>query len=208
MGLIHRTARSVCLRVLFAASLACLTTVHAGAVQGAKAAAPRPLRIAIDPGHTPERGGALGARGIFEVRYNDALAQKVCDALRTAGFTPVLTRTPSEKMSLDARAQLANAGHADLFLSLHHDSAQLRYLETFKAGSRDAYRTTEPIRGYSLFVSQLNPHFNQSYRFAELLGDQLLAIGRMPSLPSRFPAKTGHCSIRCGASIVSTISLC
>ncbi|RQH00212.1 N-acetylmuramoyl-L-alanine amidase family protein [Paraburkholderia dinghuensis] len=150
--------------------------------QAVEATTHRPLRIAIDSGHTPEHGGALGARGIYEVQYNDALAQKVCDALRTAGFTPVLTRTSSQDISLDARAQLANAGHADLFLSIHHDSAQLRYLEKFEAGSRDAYRTTKPIRGYSLFVSQLNPHFAQSMRFATLLGDQLRAIGRTPSL--------------------------
>jgi N-acetylmuramoyl-L-alanine amidase len=180
--LIPRAAISLCLRVLLAASLACLAAVHAGAVQRAEAAAPRPLRIVIDPGHTPERGGAVGAQGIFEVRYNDALAQKVCDALRAAGFTPVLTRTPSEEISLDARAQLANAGHADLFLSIHHDSAQPRYLEKVKAGALDAYRTTKPIRGYSLFVSQLNPQFANSYRFAALLGDQLLAMGRVPSL--------------------------
>lgn len=182
MGLIRRTAISVCLRVLFAASLACLTNARAAAAQDTEAAAHRPLRIAIDPGHTREHGGALGARGIFEVRYNDSLAQKVCVALRAAGFTPVLTRTPEDELSLDARAQSANAGRADLFLSIHHDSAQLRYLEKFKAGSLDAYRTTKPIRGYSLFVSQLNPHFTQSYRFAELLGDQLSAIGRAPSL--------------------------
>lgn len=182
MGLIRHTAAAAWCRVLLAAWLACLTIGHAGAVQAEESALHHPLRVVIDPGHTPEHGGALGARGIFEVKYNDALAQKVCDALKKAGFTPVLTRTPSQEIGLDARAQLANEEHADLFLSIHHDSAQLRYLEKFKAGSLDAYRTTKPIRGYSLFVSQLNPHFAQSLQFATLLGDQLRATGRTPTL--------------------------
>ena len=76
---------------------------------------------------------------------------------------------------------VAGGQHADLFLSLHHDSAQLRYLEKIVVDGRDAYRTTKPIQGYSLFVSRINPQFAKSYRFAALLGNEMRAMGRTPS---------------------------
>lgn len=164
-----------------ALSLMWLPAARASEGQRNESAVSRPLRIVIDPGHTPSRGGALGVRGIYEVRYNDALAAKVCVALRSAGFTPILTRAPGEEMTLDERARFAGGQHADLFLSLHHDSAQLRYLEKIVVDGRDAYRTTKPIQGYSLFVSRINPQFAKSYRFAALLGNEMRAMGRTPS---------------------------
>jgi N-acetylmuramoyl-L-alanine amidase len=168
--------------VLRALCLMWVPVARAGEGPVKRPAASRALRIVIDPGHTPSRGGALGARGIYEVQYNDALAAQVCEALGAAGFTPILSRAPGQEMSLEERARMAAGQHADLFLSLHHDSAQLRYLEKITVGGRDAYRTTRPIRGYSLFVSQINPQFARSYRFAALLGDEMRQIGRTPSL--------------------------
>lgn len=138
--------------------------------------------IVLDPGHSPLRPGALGARGLYEVSYNDALTARVALTLKSAGFNVVLTRTPLQEISLDGRSQIANSASADLFLAIHHDSTQLKYLEKFKAGKLDAYRTTAAISGYSLFVSQLNPHFAQSLRFAKLLAGGLHALGRLPAL--------------------------
>jgi len=152
----------------------------AGAAQ-ADAAAPPPFTVVIDPGHNPSQPGALGIKGIYEVVYNDQLAAQVVEALTAAGVRTVLTRKPTEEISLDGRTQLANTSGADLFLALHHDSAQLGYLERFVAGDKPAYRTKVPLAGYSLFVSTLNPQFEASRHFAEGLGQQLVALGRPPS---------------------------
>jgi len=179
MELTRRTSRLAALGL--ALCLPWLVLAHAGA-ESAGALGPRPLRIVVDPGHDPGPGGTLGVRGIYEVHYNDVLAGKVCAALAAAGFRPVLTRTAGQAMSLDDRAQLANAQHADLFLSIHHDSAQPRYLEKTKSGTLDAYRATKPIAGYSLFVSMRNPRFAQSYAFAEQLGEAMRKLGRSPAL--------------------------
>ncbi len=164
--------------------------VLAGLVAGISAAAcasqspagPRPVRIVIDPGHTPSQGGAVGVRGIHEVQYKDPPVMELVQAAPRAGFDVALTRGPTENVSLEARAQYANARQADLFLSIHHDSAQLQYLEKFKAGDLDAYRTTRPIAGYSIFVSQRNPRFAQSYGFAQMLGEEMRKLGRAPTL--------------------------
>lgn len=149
---------------------------------GAAAAGGLPFRVVIDPGHTPAQGGALGVRGQYEVVYNDKLAGQICAALKAAGFDAELTRGPQQDISLDGRAQFANARHADLFLAIHHDSAQLPYLEKIKVGTLPAYRTTKSITGYSLFVSERNPHFEQSYAFARLLGKEMRALGRAPAV--------------------------
>lgn len=141
----------------------------------------RPLTIVLDPGHTPSQQGALGARGIYEVAYNDALTAQLADALKGAGFSVVLTRTPHQAIGLDGRVQVANAHPADVFLAIHHDSAQLKYLEKTTWDALPAYRTTAPLSGYSLFVSGLNPRFDDSFRFAEGLGQEILKLGRGPS---------------------------
>ncbi|MFA9440808.1 N-acetylmuramoyl-L-alanine amidase [Uliginosibacterium sp. sgz301328] len=145
-------------------------------------AAAEPLRIVLDPGHTDAQGGALGARGVYEVRYNDTLARQVQDALRAEGFDVRMTRSPGQSIGLTERAQRANDAHAALFLSIHHDSAQPKYLEKTSVGAQLAYRTIQPMGGYSIFVSQLNPQFDRASTFARMLGDEMLKLGRAPAL--------------------------
>ena len=142
----------------------------------------KPFVVVIDPGHNPKQAGALGARGIREVTYNDNLSAKLAKTLRATGMQVVLTREATEEISLDGRAELANTRQADLFLALHHDSAQLKYLTKIELNGAPAYQTLQPIAGYSIFVSKLNPKFAQSLQFAELLGQKLLALGRPPTL--------------------------
>ncbi len=166
-------------RAVLAWLAACLPAL---AVASPPATGPRPARIVIDPGHTPAQGGALGVRGVYEVRYNDGLASQLVQALTQAGFEVALTRGPGDNVSLEERARFANARQADLFLSIHHDSAQLQYLEKVAVGDREAYRTTRPISGYSIFVSQRNPHFAPSLAIAQMLGEEMRKLGRPPTL--------------------------
>ena len=148
----------------------------------ATASSGHPLTIVLDSGHNPKQPGAIGYRGISEIVYNDNLTDLLADALKSAGFTVLLTRGPSQETVLEERAHMANTVHADLFLAIHHDSAQPHYLEKITHNSLTAYRSKKPIAGYSIFVSKLNPQFAESYRFAELLGRDLLALGRPPTL--------------------------
>jgi N-acetylmuramoyl-L-alanine amidase len=142
----------------------------------------KPFLVVIDPGHNPKQGGALGTRGIYEVRYNDALSAKLAVALQATGAQVVLTRAATEEISLDGRAELANTRQANLFLAVHHDSAQLKYLNRTEVNGAPAYQTKQAIAGYSIFVSAINPKFAQSLQFAKLLGGELRALGRPPTL--------------------------
>lgn len=146
-----------------------------------RAAAAGPL-VMLDPGHTAGAPGATSVRGTVEVEYNDAFVALLAPLLVRAGFRVEVTRRPGEELDLDARAARAGAAGAWLLLSIHHDSAQDQLLEREERDGREAFRAIRPIRGYSLFVSGLNPRYPASLRAAGALGRRLLALGRAPTL--------------------------
>ena len=139
------------------------------------------LRILLDPGHSLASPGALGARAIHEVHYNNTFTTELARALKTAGFQ-VVTRLPEEEITLDKRAEIANSSGADLFLSIHHDSAQIRYLESIAVDGRPAWRSKIPLQGYSIFVSTTNSQFDKSLEFAKAMAGRLYTLGRKPTL--------------------------
>lgn len=140
------------------------------------------LKILLDPGHSLASPGALGARAIQEVHYNNTFTTELARALEIAGFQVLLTRLPDEEITLDKRAEIANSSRADLFLSIHHDSAQLRYLESITVDGKSAWRSKISLQGYSVFVSAINPHFDKSLDFAKAMAQHLYALGRKPTL--------------------------
>ncbi len=148
--------------------------------------APAKHLVFLDPGHTPRHPGALGAAGVSEVVYNDALVAVLAKELSSSGFETRLSRQPDEEVALRGRARLANEVHADVFLAIHHDSANERYLETIQFAGKPAHRALPALRqrfkiGFSLFVSEKNPRYQDSLRLAKLIGAELLALGRTPS---------------------------
>lgn len=58
----------------------------------------------------------------------------------------------------------------------------MQYLEQTSHQGKQAYRTIRPIHGYSLFVSGLNPQYNQSKQLATDIGRALRILGRSPTL--------------------------
>ena len=143
--------------------------------------AEKPL-ILLDPGHNPPKGGAISIRGTYEFEYNDRFAAMLMQALQKAAFQVELTRQPAQSISLQERVALTNRLKPALFLSLHHDSAQPDYLDRFSGNGITAWRTKKKIAGYSIFVSQENALFGQSWLFAQQLGKFLSELGRAFSL--------------------------
>lgn len=136
--------------------------------------------IVLDPGHTLQKPGAIGILGKQEVYYNNHFTAELANQLRSVGYTVVLTRTNDQKITLSERVDISNQIHPALFLSIHHDSAQMRYLE--KNEKTYGYKTIKPINGYSLFVSRLNTAYDTSVVFATKLGESLVNINRLPTL--------------------------
>jgi len=78
--------------------------------------------ICLDPGHGGKDKGEIS--GIhFEKKYALLLAKEVSDQLEEAGFDVILTRTQDKLVDLSERPLIAHQRGADLFVSLHYNSA-------------------------------------------------------------------------------------
>jgi N-acetylmuramoyl-L-alanine amidase len=138
--------------------------------------------IAVDPGHARTSPGTLSARGIPEEKFNENLAQFLVGELIKIGFRDAfLTNENGSSISLMDRADLANRRNANLFLSIHHDSVQPRYLSTWTYGGR-RLSYSDAFSGYSLFFSEKNGDPKGSIVFARLLGSEFRSHCFAPTL--------------------------
>ncbi len=90
--------------------------------------------IVIDAGHGGKDPGAIGRKGLREKDVVLKVALKTRDALRKKGYKVVLTRSTDTFLPLEERTAIANTENADLFLSIHANSApnrRARGLETY-----------------------------------------------------------------------------
>jgi N-acetylmuramoyl-L-alanine amidase len=147
--------------------------------QGKRAACDRSaFRVVVDVGHTVDVPGALSARGVPEYSFNLQLADTINATLLGAGFakTVRLITATAPWPGLVERATRANDMHADLFISIHHDSVPDYLLETWQYGGEER-QFSDRFSGYALFVSNDNGDRAGSLAFGHLLGKELQARG-------------------------------
>lgn len=90
-------------------------------------AAKRKRVIVLDPGHGGKDPGAIGAHGkTFEKNITLAMGKELQEILRRRGYTVYLTRSTDVFIPLRQRIKIAQKYKADLFMSLHADSAKNR----------------------------------------------------------------------------------
>jgi N-acetylmuramoyl-L-alanine amidase len=157
------------------------------------------LTVALDPGHTPSSPGATAACGKREVGYNDIVTGLLKEELERTGHTVILTRQFGQEViqadqgngtgresARSLRQRVANAGRADILLSVHHDSVSERYLESVPnlCGTTPGTRFTASFKtdprvqiGYNVFAS----NSKQSRRLALAIGHSLKEAGLVPS---------------------------
>jgi len=117
--------------VKLACAAACLALLVAGAAGGEEDA--RPV-VVIDPGHGGADQGARGPNGELEKDVALAVAKKVAARLEKRGARVLLTRSKDVFVPLGERTDLANRAHAELFVSIHLNSAPdraIRGAETY-----------------------------------------------------------------------------
>src|SRR5712692_3408146 len=136
------------------------------------------LQIVLDVGHSAKQPGAISARGVTEYHFNLKLAHRIEDELILAGFrsTRLMVTRATGAAGLWQRATRANQMQADLFLSIHHDSVQPKYLKSWWYQGKNQFFSDE-FHGFSIFVSQVNTSYAGSLRFATMLAYALLASG-------------------------------
>jgi N-acetylmuramoyl-L-alanine amidase len=139
---------------------------------------PAKFRIVLDVGHTAESEGAISSRRVPEFLFNLRLARRIEEKLKAEGFaeTSLLVTEGKAGPSLAKRVAAADKLHANLFLSIHHDSVPNSLLENWEFDGKKSH-FSDRFSGYSVFVSRNNPDFKTSLLFAELIGKEMKARG-------------------------------
>jgi N-acetylmuramoyl-L-alanine amidase len=148
---------------------------------GAELAVGETYTVAIDVGHTKASPGAISVTGRPEYEFNREIAKQVEDKLKETNKDSAVTIKPfiisSEKpMALPTRTKIAASKNADLFVSIHHDSAQDKYLEEQEVNGKTE-RFTNEFSGYSVFVSRKNLRYDESLDVARRIGRAMQANG-------------------------------
>ncbi len=170
---------SACIAVIYILGAIIGTAV---AMSTAGACEPAGFPVAIDVGHDRDHPGAFSARGVPEFEFNLALGREVLTALLASGFSrSLLIGESGSPIGLRERTAIAERAGARVFISIHHDSVQPRYLERWTFEGRVQEHTTH-ARGFSLFVSAANSFFAASKELALLMGSELRARGMRPSV--------------------------
>ncbi|MFN8472576.1 MAG: N-acetylmuramoyl-L-alanine amidase [Anaerolineae bacterium] len=162
--------------VLAAALLVCLWPASVRAYSPAEPSAPQPI-IFIDPGHGGSDSGAVYHGATFtleEAEVNLDIALLTADRLRERGYTVYLSRETADQPGgsedvngdgqstnrdgLQSVVDQANAVHADLFLSIHHNGS-----------------TNPSAAGSEVYYCADRPFADQSFRFGQLVLDEILS---------------------------------
>ena len=112
----------------------------------------RAKTIVIDPGHGGKAEGTV-QNGLKEKLLTLKTAQLLAGKLRWMGYVVHLTRTTDADVFLSQRSAFANMKHADLFISIHYNSApseQARGIEVFAF----------PLAGYPSSDQVVTKEFN------------------------------------------------
>lgn len=165
--------------------------------------------VYIDPGHTLEFPGSIGACGTQEVFVNDALAGQLGAALRADGIRVEFSRPPNDDKSkiaphdgretpeaLKARGEKANTLGANLFISIHHDSIDEKMMTTDvnacpgqnianpQVISQEFLSRPDVQVGFNIFFMR-NPErplkTERSLSFARMIGAEFVKLNEVPS---------------------------
>jgi N-acetylmuramoyl-L-alanine amidase len=79
--------------------------------------------VVVDAGHGGDDPGTIGVGRTYEKDINLEVARKVAAQLEQRGVAVIMTRTQDRFIELEERADIANRHNADLFVSIHADSA-------------------------------------------------------------------------------------
>jgi N-acetylmuramoyl-L-alanine amidase len=134
--------------------------------------------VLIDVGHTATSPGADSFRGVPEYEFNLELVDVITQSLHEAGLdrTVRLITSGAKLPSLFERAKRANDLHANVFISIHHNSVPENLKETWQyEGKKLSY--SDRFSGDAIFVSNENADGAGGLAFGRSLGQQLQELG-------------------------------
>jgi len=131
--------------------------------------------VAIDVGHTISRGGATSARGVPEFQFNLQMAKLISQRLNaTRKAVSRIINSDGKIRGLKERVTYAQEIKASVFVSIHHDSVQKKYLSKWVHQGKEK-RYSDNFEGYSVFYSERNGDPKRSLQLAEKIAASLHA---------------------------------
>jgi len=125
-----------------------------------------PRLLVIDPGHGGKDPGAIGISGTKEKDITLDIARRMARAIsREKGVTAKLTRNRDVFIPLKRRVEMGQEMHADMFISIHADSAP-----NSRARGLSAYTLSK--KASDKFASQLATQENK----ADLIGGMNMSV--------------------------------
>ena len=131
---------------------------------GKSAVKPKSGIVVLDPGHGGKDNGASGPGGLHEKDANLDVALQAGKLLQAKGIQVVYSRTDDSYVYLEDISAIANRANADVFVSIHCNSAL-----TSTAGGTESYTFTS-VDFPELFLQQ-----DERKRLATLLQENLIA---------------------------------
>jgi N-acetylmuramoyl-L-alanine amidase len=119
---------------------------------------------------------------VSEYSFNHNIAELLRQKLQMIGMEGAfIVEAQGNGRSLGDRTKAAASRNADFFISIHHDSVQPSYLNTWTyQGVERPY--SDRFSGFSLFVSMQGPKSAENLALAQSIGTRLLNAGFHPSL--------------------------
>jgi len=153
--------------------------------------------VVIDPGHGGKEPGAVGPTGLVEKDINLAVALDVQKQLEAQGAKVVLTHSSDYYSTIQNRAEIAQALHPQLFLSIHHnaepdgpsdvpgneDFYQIASPESKRLGGLIWEEITAAFTPYKIAWSADTDH-GAKYRLSASGGDYLGILRRGAGIPT------------------------
>lgn len=136
--------------------------------------------VAVDIGHSKQNPGATSARGKPEFDFNRDLASILQQVLSADNIMSFSIGEHGDIVDAKQRSAIANAQNARFFVSIHHDSAQLKYFKIWRWQDIDR-PYCDQFSGFSLFVSRKNPQLQKSLHCARMIGQALRQKGFTPT---------------------------
>ncbi|MBL7072057.1 MAG: N-acetylmuramoyl-L-alanine amidase [Candidatus Omnitrophica bacterium] len=89
-------------------------------------------KVVIDPGHGGKDPGAVSRSGLYEKTVVLDVAKKIKKLLEQEGIDVTMTRDSDIFIPLGKRARIANENDADLFVSIHANANNNRWIKGFE----------------------------------------------------------------------------
>ena len=148
----------------------------------------RPILIVIDPGHG---GDDFGTRSLSKPKYHEkslnlTTALILKDYLQKMGYQTVMTRSEDEFIALQKRAELANDNGANLFVSVHYNSAPAKKADGVEVfyykSAENGPRSQESSKLASSVLAQVTRLTNAKSRGVKHGNFAVIRETRMPAI--------------------------